>query len=440
MSVVIAKVEQGSLAERKGVLSGDILLSINSNVIDDVLDYRFHIVNKRLKLRLLRDGKERAVTIRKQDWEDIGLDFDTYLMDKQQSCRNKCIFCFIDQLPKGLRESLYFKDDDSRMSFLFGNYITLTNISEHEVDRIIKMHISPINVSVHTTNPELRVRMMKNRHAGEALDILYRLAEAGTKLNCQLVLCPDINDGAELERSLADLTALYPSVQSVAVVPVGITKYREGLEELKTYTPETAANVIDIMERVGDRCLAEFGTRLVYASDEFYLKAGRPLPDADFYEEFAQLENGVGMCTLMKTRFAEALADIEADDRKREVSIATGLGFLPLMREMVDTAMQKWHNLDVKVYGIVNDFFGHDIDVSGLVTGRDLIAQLKGRPLGERLLLPACMFRSEGDLMLDDTSKEDIEQALNVTVRLTANDGYELLEALLEEEKEENDG
>lgn len=440
MSVVIAKVEQGSLAERKGVLSGDLLLSINSNVIDDVLDYRFHIVNKRLKLRLLRDGKERAVTIRKQDWEDIGLDFDTYLMDKQQSCRNKCIFCFIDQLPKGLRESLYFKDDDSRMSFLFGNYITLTNISEHEVDRIIKMHISPINVSVHTTNPELRVQMMKNRHAGEALDILYRLAEAGTKLNCQLVLCPDINDGAELERSLADLTALYPSVQSVAVVPVGITKYREGLEELKTYTPETAANVIDIMERVGDRCLAEFGTRLVYASDEFYLKAGRPLPDADFYEEFAQLENGVGMCTLMKTQFAEALADIEADDRKREVSIATGLGFLPLMREMVDTAMQKWHNLDVKVYGIVNDFFGHDIDVSGLVTGRDLIAQLKGRPLGERLLLPACMFRSEGDLMLDDTSKEDIEQALNVTVRLTANDGYELLEALLEEEKEENDG
>ena len=440
MSVVIAKVEQGSLAERKGVLSGDILLSINSNVIDDVLDYRFHIVNKRLKLRLLRDGKERAVTIRKQDWEDIGLDFDTYLMDKQQSCRNKCIFCFIDQLPKGLRESLYFKDDDSRMSFLFGNYITLTNISEHEVDRIIKMHISPINVSVHTTNPELRVQMMKNRHAGEALDILYRLAEAGTKLNCQLVLCPDINDGAELERSLADLTALYPSVQSVAVVPVGITKYREGLEELKTYTPETAANVIDIMERVGDRCLAEFGTRLVYASDEFYLKSGRPLPDADFYEEFAQLENGVGMCTLMKTQFAEALADIEADDCRRELSIATGLGFLPLMREMVDTAMQKWHNLDVKVYGIVNDFFGHDIYVSGLVTGRDLIAQLKGRPLGERLLLPACMFRSEGDLMLDDTSKEDIEQALNVTVRLTANDGYELLEAMLEEEKEENDG
>lgn len=438
MSVLITKVDEGSLAERKGVLSGDLLLSINSNEISDVLDYRFHIVNKKLKLRLLRDGKERTVTIRKDELEDIGLDFETYLMDKQQSCRNKCIFCFIDQLPKGLRESLYFKDDDSRMSFLFGNYITLTNISEHEVDRIIKMHISPINVSVHTTNPELRVRMMKNRHAGEALDILYRLAKAGTKLNCQLVLCPDINDGAELERSLADLTALYPSVQSVAVVPVGITKYREGLEELKTYTPETAAKVLDIMERVGDECLEKYGTRLVYASDEFYLKAGRPLPDADFYEEFAQLENGVGMCTLMKTQFAEALEEFAADESKREVSIATGLGFLPLMREMVDTAMQKWHNLDVKVYGIVNDFFGHDIDVSGLVTGRDLIAQLKGKPLGERLLLPSCMFRSEGDLMLDDISKEDIEQALNVPVRLTANDGYELLEALLE--KEEKNG
>ncbi len=440
MSVLITNVDDGSLAKRKGILSGDMLLSVNGNEISDVLDYRFHIVNKKLKLRLLRDGKERAVTIRKDEQEDIGLDFETYLMDKQQSCRNKCIFCFIDQLPKGLRESLYFKDDDSRMSFLFGNYITLTNISEHEVDRIIKMHISPINVSVHTTNPELRVRMMKNRHAGEALDILYRLANAGTKLNCQLVLCPDINDGAELERSLADLTALYPSVQSVAVVPVGITKYREGLEELKNYTPETAEKVLDIMERVGEECFEKYGTRLVYASDEFYLKAGRPLPDADFYEEFAQLENGVGMCTLMKSQFADALDGSESDGRKREVSIATGLGFLPLMREMVDTAMQKWHNLDVKVYGIVNDFFGHDIDVSGLVTGRDLIAQLKGQPLGERLLLPSCMFRSEGDLMLDDVSKEDIEQALNVPVRLTANDGYELLEALLHEEKEDQNG
>ncbi len=438
MSVVISQVEVGSLAARKGIRAQDILLSVNGSQIDDVLDYRFRIVNKKLKLRLLREGKELSVTLRKDEFEDIGLVFETYLMDNQQHCKNKCIFCFIDQLPKGLRESLYFKDDDSRMSFLFGNYITLTNISEREVDRIIEMHISPVNVSVHTTNPELRVRMMKNPHAGESLDILYRLAAAGTKLNCQLVLCPEINDGEELERSLADLTALYPSVQSIATVPVGITKYRDGLEELKTYTAQTAGKVIDIIERVGESCLEKYGSRLVYASDEFYLKAGRKMPEGEFYEDFAQLENGVGMCTLMREQFAQAVADSVADDLPHRVSVATGMGFLSQMREMVDTAKQKWHNLDVEVYGIVNDFFGHDIDVSGLITGRDLISQLKGKPLGDRLLLPSCMFRIEGDLMLDDTSREDIERELGVPVRLTVNDGYELLEALLEYEKEED--
>ncbi|MBP5617519.1 MAG: DUF512 domain-containing protein, partial [Clostridia bacterium] len=328
---------------------------------------------------------------------------------------------------------LYFKDDDSRMSFLFGNYITLTNLTEHEVERIIRLHISPINVSVHTTNPELRVRMMKNRFAGDALKILYRLAEAGTKLNCQIVLCPGYNDGEELDRTIRDLTGLCPSVQSVAVVPVGLTRYREGLAPLEKVTPEKAAEVLDQLEAAGEDCLRRFGSRIVYASDEFYLKAGRPLPDAAFYGDFDQLENGVGMCALMKKEFAEAVEDTPADDRPRSLSVATGMGFYALLQEMIDGAKQKWHNLDSRVYGIVNDFFGHDINVSGLITGRDLIAQLKDQPLGDRLLLPACMFRSEGDVTLDDISVEEIEEALHVRVVQTSGGGYELLAALLED-------
>ena len=433
MSVIIARVESDSVAARKGVRAGDLLLSINGNEIEDVLDYRFHIVNTRLVLKLLRDGKEKKIVLRKPEDEDPGLEFDTYLMDRQQNCRNACVFCFIDQLPKGMRESLYFKDDDSRMSFLFGNYITLTNLSKHEVDRILRLHISPINISVHTTNPELRVAMMKNRFAGESLKHLYRLAQAGTKLNCQIVLCPGYNDGAELERTLRDLTALYPAVQSVAVVPVGLTRYREGLPPLEKVTAEKAAEVLDQLEAVGEKCLEQYGERLVYASDEFYLKAGRPLPDEAFYGDFAQLENGVGMCTLMGKEFADAMASYDGDDKLRHFSMATGMAFYPQLCEMVDSAKQKWHNLEGYVYGIVNDFFGHDIDVSGLITGQDLIAQLKGKPLGDRLLLPACMFRNEGDILLDDTSIEDLERELGVPVQQVSNDGFALLDAILGE-------
>ena len=432
MSVVISQVEPHSVADRKGIRAGDLLLSINGNEIEDVLDYRFYIVNDRLTLRLLREGKERTVTLRKREEDDPGLLFETYLMDRQQSCRNQCVFCFVDQLPKGLRETLYFKDDDSRMSFLFGNYITLTNLTEHEVERIIRLHISPINVSVHTTNPELRVKMMKNRFAGESLKILYRLAEAGTKLNCQIVLCPGYNDGAELDRTIRDLTGLCPAVQSVAVVPVGLTRYREGLAPLEKVTPEKAAEVIDQLEAAGEDCLRRFGVRIVYPSDEFYLKAGRPIPEAAFYGDFDQLENGVGMCALMKQEFTAAVEDTPADDETRRFSVATGMGFYPLLREMVDFARQKWHNLEGVVYGIENDFFGHDINVSGLITGRDLIAQLQGKPLGDRLFLPACMFRSEGDVTLDDVSVADIEAALGVPVVQTSGDGYALLSALLE--------
>lgn len=435
MSVKITSVDKHSVCDKRGIKANDILVAINDNEIMDVLDYRFYILDDKLKLTVERNGKIKNIKINKKQYDDIGLNFCTYLMDEQKSCRNKCVFCFIDQLPKGLRDSLYFKDDDSRLSFLFGNYITLTNISEHEVERIIKMHISPVNISVHTTNPELRCKMMNNRFAGDALKVLYRLAEGGTKLNCQLVLCPNINDGDELRRSLDDLTALYPSVQSIAAVPLGMTKYRDGLAELTPYNKESALKTIAIIDEYGKKCFDKYGTRLVYAADEFYLKAGLPLPDETYYGEYLQLDNGVGMCTLLKSEFCEA---VESENNEissnKKLSVATGVAAYPLLCELVDIAKKKWHNLECNVYEIKNEFFGESITVSGLITGRDLISQLKGKNLGDTLLLPANMFRSEGDIMLDDTSVDDIEKALNVKVRITQNDGYDLLSALIDGE------
>lgn len=432
MSVRIESVDAGSVCEKHGIKADDVLISINGNEIMDVLDYQFYATESKLLLEIERNGKKHPVSLKKKDYEDLGLNFCTYLMDEQKPCRNKCVFCFIDQLPKGLRDSLYFKDDDSRLSFLFGNYITLTNISEHEVDRIIKMHISPINISVHTTNPKLRNRMMHNRFAGDSLKVLYRLAEAGTKINCQLVLCPGWNDGDELKKTLDDLTSLYPSVQSIAAVPLGMTKYRDGLEKLTPYNKESARATVSIIEEYGDKCLKKYGTRIVYAADEFYLKAELPMPDEDYYEEYAQLDNGVGMCTLLKSEFVQAVNEENMPyDESVNVSIATGTAAYPLLCELVDIAKKKWHNLNCKVFEIKNNFFGESITVSGLVTGGDLISQLKNQDLGNTLLLPSSMFRAQGDIMLDDTSVNDIETALNVRVRITQNDGFDLLSAIL---------
>lgn len=432
MSVRIESVDAGSVCEKHGIKADDVLISINGNEIMDVLDYQFYATESKLLLEIERNGKKHSVSLKKIDYEDLGLNFCTYLMDEQKPCRNKCVFCFIDQLPKGLRDSLYFKDDDSRLSFLFGNYITLTNISEHEVDRIIKMHISPINISVHTTNPELRNRMMHNRFAGDSLKVLYRLAEAGTKINCQLVLCPGWNDGDELKKTLDDLTSLYPSVQSIAAVPLGMTKYRDGLEKLTPYNKESARATVSIIEEYGDKCLKKYGTRIVYAADEFYLKAELPMPDEDYYEEYAQLDNGVGMCTLLKSEFVQAVNEENMPyDESVNVSIATGTAAYPLLCELVDIAKKKWHNLNCKVFEIKNNFFGESITVSGLITGGDLIDQLKNQDLGNTLLLPSSMFRAQGDIMLDDTSVNDIETALNVRVRITQNDGFDLLSAIL---------
>ena len=430
MAVLISSVDAHSPAHKAGVRGGDLLATINGHVIEDVLDYRFRMMESTLRLELVREGKTYTCTLDKEEYDETGMNFDTYLMDKQKGCKNKCIFCFIDQLPKGLRESLYFKDDDSRLSFLFGNYITLTNITPHEVDRIIEMKISPINISVHTTNPDLRVEMMKNPRAVEVLSIMEKFSSAGIHMNCQLVLCPGINDGEELTRSLNDLAALYPAVQSVAAVPVGITKYREGLYPMSPYTKEQALDVISRMETFGNNFLEKNGTRLCYPADEFYLKAGKPLPGGEFYEEYLQIENGVGMWTSFKEEFEDALSDAEFEGT-RTVSMVTGMAALPLIEECARKAMGKFSGLTCHVYGIQNEFFGENITVTGLLTGNDILGQIQGKPLGDTLLVPATTLRREGDLFLDDVSLEQFEQAVGVPVVLTGGDGYSFLEALL---------
>lgn len=432
MAVIISAVEPHSKASRAKLRAGDVLLTINGHSIEDVLDYRFYTVDERLELGIKNaNGDEKKIRIRKKEYEELGLQFDTYLMDRQRSCKNRCVFCFIDQLPKGMRESLYFKDDDARLSFLFGNYITLTNLEERDVQRIIDMHISPINVSVHTTNPQLRVQMMKNPRAGEVLQYLRRLADAGILLNCQLVLCPGINDGEELQRSMRELTELIPSLQSCAAVPVGLTKYREGLAPLEAFNQKTAAAVIDQITAWGDLCLEKYGSRVFYASDEFYLQAGRELPHSDFYEDFAQIENGVGLWSSLRDDFLASLEKEPENNTIRHISIATGTSSEKLLVFLVDELRKKWHNLTCDVYAIENDFFGHQINVSGLVTGGDLLNQLKGFDLGQELLIPRCMLRQEDEIFLDDLSLCDVQQQLSVPIRAVSNEGDELLNAML---------
>lgn len=431
MAVTIQDVLPGSPAARRRIRPGETLLSINGHAIEDVLDYRFYMLDSTLQMAVSDGKKTRILRLHKGEDEDPGLLFETYLMDKQRSCRNKCIFCFIDQLPPGLRDSLYFKDDDSRLSFLFGNYITLTNLSEHEISRILAMHISPINISVHTTNPELRARMMGNRFAGESLAVLRRFAGAGLAINCQLVLVPGWNDGDELSRTMADLAALAPSVKSVAAVPVGLTKYREGLTPLRLFTPEEARDVVERMEAMGDRLLEQTGSRLFYPSDEFYSKAGLPIPPAGFYGEMAQLENGVGMVALLREQFREALAAETRMPKGSRLLLATGVLAAPYIRELVDEAKEKWHNLQVEVVAVENRFFGETITVTGLLTGRDIREQLAGRD-ADILLLSRDTLRQEGDCFLDDGTPAQLGEALSMQVHVLDVDGAALLEGLLD--------
>ena len=431
MAVIISGVEKKSPAAKKRIKAGDTLLKINGNDIVDVLDYRFYQGETNLTVTVLHGKKEKTYNIKKSEDTELGLLFDSYLMDAQHSCKNKCIFCFIDQLPQGMRETLYFKDDDSRLSFLFGNYITLTNLTEHEIERIIKMHISPVNISVHTTNPELRCKMMNNRFAGDTLSIIKRFDDAGIRLNFQLVLVPRYNDGQELKRSLRDLSG-YKNVECIASVPVGLTKFREGLAEIEPFNKQTATEVINITEEIAKENKEKFGNRLVYAADEFYLKAELDMPHFEEYGDFPQLDNGVGMWSLFEKEANDALNDTEAPTIPRKISVVTGVAAAPLLKATVDKAKNKWHNLECEVHTIENNFFGEKITVAGLVTGQDIIAQLKGKNLGDTLLVPSNMLRFERDLFLDDVSVEDLQRELSVTVKITEPDGYSFICSLAE--------
>ena len=409
---------------------GDTVVSINGNAILDVLDYKFFAYDRELDVVLRRpDGSEYGVRVKKDEGGDLGLDFGSYLMDAPRACANACVFCFIDQLPRGMRRTMYFKDDDARLSFLLGNYITLTNLSAREVERIIALHVSPINVSVHTTNPELRCKMLRNPRAGESLDVMRRFAEAGIVMNCQIVCCPGLNDGAELTRSMRELEALWPAVHSVSIVPVGLTRFREHLYPLTPFTPEHAAETVDLVEAFSEGCLRRHGSRIFFCGDELYLKAGRALPDEAFYEEFTQLENGVGMLRLLETEFRSALKLADAPDG-RDFTIAAGVAAAPLLEKLLLLARKAFPTLRGRVVAVENDFFGRSITVTGLVTGGDLIAQLKGRELGERLLISQNMLRRQEMDFLDDVTLEGASAALGLPIYPVECDGFALCDAM----------
>lgn len=437
MPVKILSVEQKSPCAKKGIRAGDTLISINGHPINDILDFRFYASEKNPVFEIAGNNSSgRNVKLKKDEYEEPGLEFGTYLMDKQRHCANKCIFCFIDQLPPGLRESLYFKDDDSRLSFLFGNYITLTNLTDREADRIIEMHISPVNISVHTMDPDLRNKMMRNPKAGESLKYLERFAQAGIKINTQLVLCPGINDGPALVFSLNKLAAMYPSVQSIAAVPVGLTRYRENLFGLKAYEKDSAEQVIKIIDEFNSGFANDNKTKIAFPADEFYLKAGRKIPGAEYYADFPQLENGVGLWALLKDEYRRALLDNEKDGKdlqhkKRQISIATGEAAYPLIKELVDETEKKWHNLKVNTIKIENRFFGEKITVAGLLTGHDFAGQLVSQNLGEELLIPCVSLRREGEMFLDGLTLAELTETLKVKITPVPNSGWEFLNAVL---------
>ncbi len=432
--VKITEIEKNSYADRCGLLQGDFLVSINGNEIRDVLDYRFYLAERDITLECERDGARFTVTVKKGEYDDIGLDFETPLMDEKQSCKNGCIFCFIDQNPKGLRKSLYFKDDDSRLSFIHGNYITLTNMSDSDVERIVKMRFSPINISVHTTNPELRVKMMKNKRAGEVLRYLDEFKNAGLSMCGQIVLCKGINDGEELVRTMSDLSRLFPNMGSVSVVPAGLTKFRDKLYPLTDFTKDEARAVIDAVDAFAEKMLLRHGSRMFFAADEFYIKAGLPLPDADYYEEYAQIENGVGMMRSFIDESEDGMADFVKSKSKpsRTVSVVTGVASYPMISEIATRVSGIYPNLSIKVYKIINNFFGESITVSGLLTGKDIAEQLKGKELGERVFIPRNALRFGEDVFLCGMSVSELEEHLGVRVGISDADGYDFVNSLIE--------
>ena len=413
--VKITSVISGSPAERAGIMPGDELISVNGNNINDVLDYRFYVNEPRLSLLFHRGPELLTVQIEKDEYEDPGLEFKTYLMDEKRRCRNACIFCFIDQMPKGCRESLYFKDDDDRLSFLQGNYITTTNLSDEEIGRIIKMHLSPINISVHTTDPELRVFMMKNKNAGKVLSIMKRFSDAGITMNGQIVLCKDINDKEHLDKTMSDLEALYPQLQSVSIVPCGLTAHREGLYHIEPFDGTDCAAVIKQVEKFSDVCRKKHGSRIFFCADEFFIKAGKKLHPASYYEGYPQYENGVGMIPCLYNELKNELRGINCDLSGVKVTLATGEAAYSAICDMA-AAISRKTGLDCRVKMIKNEFFGGGVTVAGLIVGRDLQNQLSGCDLGSALFIPSVMLRSGEDIFLDDTSTKQLEDALGVPV------------------------
>ena len=431
MAIKIQTVEPGSPAQQLGLGPGDELLSVDGNPLNDTLDYEFYTDSSSFHLKARIQGAVQEWDVHREARGPFGCDFATYLGDEKHSCSNHCMFCFIDQLPPGMRESLYFKDDDERLSFLFGNYITMTNMHDHEIDRIIKMHISPINISVHTTNPQLRVRMLANRRGGETLKYLDRLVEGGIEVNCQLVLCRGINDGDELRRTLTDLLKLTPMVQSIAAVPCGITDYRKNLYPQVPYDAASSAEVIDILEEFGDECKARHGKRIIYPSDEWYLNAGRPLPPAEFYEDYAQLENGVGMWRLFEQEF---LAELDKPHRvygSKKMDVVTGTLAAPLIEAMMAELHRQYPMIEVTVHPIQNKFFGGNVSVAGLVTATDILAQCKGKLQSNVLGVPEVMLRSEQDMFLDSVTVDELAQQLGVKIEILPSGGGDEARALL---------
>ncbi len=428
--VLISYVIPSSPAEKAGIKSGDIISNINGREINDVLDYRFETVSSNLEISLLRNGKESRITVSKKEYEDFGAESETYLMDQKKHCKNACMFCFIDQNPTGMRESIYFKDDDERLSFLQGNYVTLTNLEERDIDRIIEMRISPINVSVHTMNKDLRVKMMKNKNAGRVLDYLPKLSEGGIELNVQLVLCPDVNDGSELIFSLSQLYKL-PTLNSVAAVPVGLTKHREGLCHLSPYTKEKAGEVIDIINSFGEKAKKEKGIRMFYASDEFYIKAQRDIPVEEYYEDYPQIENGVGMIRDHKEAFMYALECSKKEGRQyngKRKTIVTGVAAYKHISSLIDEFKKTYPLAEINVAEIKNQFFGETVTVSGLLTGTDIASQIKDP--GEIVLLPENVLKQDEDIFLDNMTLSQLKERIGVFDIFTTGEGDALLDAL----------
>lgn len=431
---IISKVYKNSIADEMGIEVGDILLSVNKERVEDIIQYRFLISEEYIELEIeKKDGKIYLYEIEKDYDEELGIEFTNPIIDKAKSCRNKCVFCFIDQLPEGMRETLYFKDDDSRLSFLQGNFVTLTNMSEEDINNIIKYRISPINISVHTTNPELRRKMIKNKFAGKLMDTMRRLADAGIEMNAQIVLCPGYNDKEELERTLEDLASLRPYVHSAAIVPVGITRYRDNLAKLDIFDAKSAGETIDQIHRLQKKYLKELNTRFAFLSDEFYILAKRPLLNYDEYEGFVQFEDGVGMITKMGTEIIQYLDTINDErlNKTKKVSIATGKSAYEFMCEMAKRIMEKFKNIEINVYRIKNNFFGETITVSGLLTATDLIDQLKDENLGETLYITRSMMKADEEIFLDNITLEELSHKLNVEVVPCENEGTEVVDKII---------